>query len=746
MPAPASQPHHPHPFLLLILLLELTGAAEELQVIQPDKSVSVAAGDSVILRCRVNTLLPVGPIYWFRGAGPDRKIIYDFKGGQYPRVANLSDTTKRQNMDFSIRISDITTADTGTYYCAKFRRVDTGDVEFKSGPGTQVSVQAKPSNPEVTGPMARAAPEQTVSFTCKSHGFSPRNISLRWFKNGNELSALQTSVEPTGESVSYNVFSTTQVVLAPWDVHSQVICEVAHVTLQGGPPLRGTANLSDTIRVPPNIEVTQQPMGAGTQVNVTCHVDKFYPKSMRLTWLENGNASRPETSWTEVENKDGTYNRTSWLLVNNSVHREDMVISCQVAHDGQPAVTRKHKLQVSAQPKEPDSNTNISDAGAAEEELQVTQPDKSVSVAAGDSVTLRCRVNTLLPVGPIRWFKGAGPDRKMIYDYRGLQYPRVTTLSDLTKRQNMDFSIRISNITTADTGIYYCVKFQRESIGVVEFKSGPGTQVSVQAKPSNPEVTGPMARAAPEQTVSFTCKSHGFSPRNISLRWFKNGNELSALQMSVEPAGESVSYNISSTMQVILTNEDVHSQVICEVAHVTLQGRPLLRGTANLSDTIRVPPTMEVTQHSTGGRTQVIITCHVDKFYPKSMRLTWLENGNVSRTEMAWTEVENKDGTYNRTSLILVNNSAQRDELVISCQVEHDGQPAVTRSHILQVSAQPKELDTNIILAVILLHKVLLVVLVSAILVFKKHKTSGYPGRTTPRTAQRQQTVLEDEQ
>ncbi|XP_040851815.1 tyrosine-protein phosphatase non-receptor type substrate 1-like [Ochotona curzoniae] len=352
------------PLLCLLLAascaLSAGAAEEELQVTQPDKSVSVAAGDSVILRCRVNTLLPVGPMKWFRGAGPGRKMIYDFKGGQYPRVTNLSDTTKRNNMDFSIRISDITTADTGTYYCVKFRREGTGDVEFKSGPGTQVSVQAKPSNPEVSGPTARAAPEQTVSFTCKSHGFSPRNISLRWFKNGNELLTFKTSVEPAGESVSYNISSTVQVVLNPRDVRSQVICEVAHVTLQGGSPLRGTANLSDTIRVPPNIEVTQQPVGAGTQVNVTCHVDKFYPKSMRLTWLENGNVSRPETSWTEVENKDGTYNRTSWLLVNNSVHREDMVISCQVEHDGQPAVTRNHKLQVSAQPKEPDSNTNTS--------------------------------------------------------------------------------------------------------------------------------------------------------------------------------------------------------------------------------------------------------------------------------------------------------------------------------------------------------------------------------------------------
>ncbi|XP_058535418.1 signal-regulatory protein gamma-like isoform X6 [Ochotona princeps] len=268
MPAPASQPHHPHPFLLLTLLLELTAGAaeEELQVTQPDKSVLVAAGDSVTLHCSVNTLLPVGPVYWFRGAGPGRKMIYDFKGGQYPRVTNLSDATKRQNLDFSIRISDITMADTGTYYCVKFQRVGTRDVEFKSGPGTQVSVRA----------------------------------------------------------------------------------------------------------------------------------------------------------------------------------------------------------------------------GAAEEELQVTQPDKSVSVAAGDSVTLHCSVNTLLPVGPIYWFRGAGPDRKTIYDFKGGQYPRVTNLSDVTKRQNMDFSIRISDITTADTGTYYCVKFRREGAGDVEFKSGPGTQLSVQGEVSSP--------------------------------------------------------------------------------------------------------------------------------------------------------------------------------------------------------------------------------------------------------------------
>ena len=57
--------------------------------------------------------------------------------------------------------------------------------------------------------------------------------------------------------------------------------------------------------------------------------------------------------------------------------------------------------------------------------------------------------------------------------------PRVTHVSDVTKRNNMDFSIRISNITPADTGVYYCVKFRKGERGDVEFKSGPGTHLTV---------------------------------------------------------------------------------------------------------------------------------------------------------------------------------------------------------------------------------------------------------------------------
>ena len=87
-------------------------------------------------------------------------------------------------------------------------------------------------------------------------------------------------------------------------------------------------------------------------MNVTCQVNKFYPQPLQLTWLENGNMSRTEAASILVENKDGTFNQTSWLLVNSSAHREAVVLTCQVEHDGQPVVSKNHTLEVSAPQKD----------------------------------------------------------------------------------------------------------------------------------------------------------------------------------------------------------------------------------------------------------------------------------------------------------------------------------------------------------------------------------------------------------
>nr|6LYC_A Chain A, SIRPa of the NOD mouse strain [Mus musculus] len=117
------------------------GSRTEVKVIQPEKSVSVAAGDSTVLNCTLTSLLPVGPIRWYRGVGQSRQLIYSFTTEHFPRVTNVSDATKRSNLDFSIRISNVTPEDAGTYYCVKFQR-GSPDTEIQSGGGTEVYVLA----------------------------------------------------------------------------------------------------------------------------------------------------------------------------------------------------------------------------------------------------------------------------------------------------------------------------------------------------------------------------------------------------------------------------------------------------------------------------------------------------------------------------------------------------------------------------------------------------------------------------
>lgn len=100
-----------------------------------------------------------------------------------------------------------------------------------------------------------------------------------------------------------------------------------------------------TVSVSPTVKVTQQPPTSVNQVNLTCQAERFYPEDLQLIWLENGNVSRNDTPKNFTKNTDGTYNYTSLFLVNSSAHREDVVFTCQVKHDQQPAITQNHTVR-----------------------------------------------------------------------------------------------------------------------------------------------------------------------------------------------------------------------------------------------------------------------------------------------------------------------------------------------------------------------------------------------------------------
>ena len=67
----------------------------------------------------------------------------------------------------------------------------------------------------------------------------------------------------------------------------------------------------------------------------------------------------------------------------------------------------------------------------------------------------------------------------------------------------------------------------------------------------------------------------------------------------------------------------------------------------------------------------------------------------MSRTEVPLTRVENKDGTFTWWSWLLVNSSARREAVVLTCLVQHDGQPAVSRNLTLKASVHQKDPSTD---------------------------------------------------
>ncbi|XP_036900665.1 signal-regulatory protein beta-1-like [Sturnira hondurensis] len=62
---------------------------------------------------------------------------------------------------------------------------------------------------------------------------------------------------------------------------------------------------------------------------------------------------------------------------------------------------------------------------------------------------------------------------------------------------------------------------------------------------------------------------------------------------------------------------------------------------------------------------------------------------------MPLTRVENQDGTFTWGSWILVNSSAHGEAVVLTCLVQHDGQPAIRRNLTLEAFTHRKGRSTD---------------------------------------------------
>ncbi|XP_014810677.1 PREDICTED: signal-regulatory protein beta-1 isoform 3-like [Calidris pugnax] len=321
--------------------------------------------------------------------------------------------------------------------------------------------------------------------------------------------------------------------------------------------------------------------------------------------------------------------------------------------------------------------------------FELQQPQDKVSMEAGETLTLTCTISPGGPPGPMKWLKGWGSENQTIYGQTG-SCPRVTRAVD---ESETDFSIHIRDVQPEDAGTYYCVKFQKLfPDGEELFRRGKGTEVSVLAKPTHPVVSGPGRRVGPGESVPFTCTAGGFFPQDISVKWFKDRTSISAQPAQITPGQTKASYNMSSTVTMTLREEDVRSQLICEVQHLTL--RAPLRGTYQLSQALRVSPIVHVDADPpspVGVNKTVKFICHVKGFYPGNVVVTWLENGMEMSVENTPRPVEMSQGLFQLSSVVEVKAMEEKNGSTFTCRVVHDAQVPVERVTTLWIAAPDRE-------------------------------------------------------
>nr|XP_014350917.1 PREDICTED: tyrosine-protein phosphatase non-receptor type substrate 1-like [Latimeria chalumnae] len=197
------------------------------RITQPAQ-ISATAGGSVILTCTLSGDGPNGKVKWYKGSGGEERLFYTHSPGKGEQPDSRASFVKDSDRDKSIQITDLTRNDSGTYYCVKFK----GDnEELQRGAGTHLYLKASPSPPSILGPLSSVEVDQRVVLICTSEGFSPKDISVSWFKDGAVFSASHTSITPIEEFLSYHLYSIISVTTVKHENASVYACEINHETL-----------------------------------------------------------------------------------------------------------------------------------------------------------------------------------------------------------------------------------------------------------------------------------------------------------------------------------------------------------------------------------------------------------------------------------------------------------------------------------------------------------------------------------
>ncbi|XP_036176844.1 tyrosine-protein phosphatase non-receptor type substrate 1-like [Myotis myotis] len=396
----------------------------------------------------------------------------------------------------------------------------------------------------------------------------------------------------------------------------------------------------------------------GNSVPFNCTAGPFSSQDISVTWMKDWD-EHPASAQRLVTDDKGNYSITSkvWLtLVRQDVSSE---ITCEVTHRDLAAPLHR--------------TMNLSQVLRVVPTLKITAQPSEANTPHHQRVNLTCHASHFYPSHlHLTWME----NRHTVHT---VPAPQVTRNADGTyslahtwqaaaKPNGSEFACWVVQDEQPPVQANITLRAQASRLR----KGGSSYSYTLQ---------GPPQRSEPGTSILLKYTSSGFHTQHVTVAWLKNNHTLPNPQTSVHLSRDT--YNVSSSVRVPLQAGDVRSQVFCLVMH---KSKLAFQKTIALDQYLRVSPAVTMSQASMS-LDLVAITCHVQRFYPQSVQLTWLENCDTFKGAEPATPKKNVDGTYTLESLQWVNASGHGSERVFTCKVQHEAQPPIWANLILSPAA-----------------------------------------------------------
>ncbi|XP_031227740.1 signal-regulatory protein beta-1-like isoform X2 [Mastomys coucha] len=438
----------------------------------------------------------------------------------------------------------------------------------------------------------------------------------------------------------------------------------------------------------PSISLTgpDKRMTPFSSVSFLCTAGPFSSRNFSVNWLKNN--EHPASVLPIVQANNDSYSVTSKAWV--SLTKQDILsqITCEVTHGD-----LKEPLRMTI---------NLSQVLLVIPTLKITTEPPEIQDHEHQRVNLTCHINHFYPQDiHLNWAK----NRCTIPT---VELPQATRNSDGT--YSLKHTLQEEAILNETEFICRIIQDDQPP---VENSITVGAPRKVRGrKDYSHHLEGPLWRFTPGASIQLKYTSSELPNRQVTVTWLKNNHSRLQTQTNIFSSGET--YNVTSIVLVPLESNDILSLVLCLVQHKSLV---VFQKVIHLSQYLYVPPAVRVSQSSTVS-SLVAVTCHVQRFYPQDVYLTWLEDCHVIRRIEQPTPKRNEDGSYTLEVLQLVNTSVQRSDQVLSCNVEHEEQPPIQASIVLSAASFPtskairslsSEKSIHVFVAFLLCLKLLLV-------------------------------------